>query len=71
MAAAYEKMLELLNEKPENRESQMASYRAADYILGIYYFDVDKAKAKTYLQDYLTIDPENEDVKALYDAIGE
>ena len=71
VAAAYEKMLELLNEKPENRESQMASYRAADYILGIYYFDVDKAKAKTYLQDYLTIDPENEDVKALYDAIGE
>ncbi|RXE63019.1 tetratricopeptide repeat protein [Paramuribaculum intestinale] len=70
IAALYEKMLELLNADPANRESQVASYRAADYVLGIYYSDVDKAKAKQYLEDYLKIDPENEGIKKLYETLG-
>ena len=71
MAAAYEKMFELYNAHPANREKFKSSYRAADYLLGIYYSDKDKAKAREYLADYLTISPDDESVKALYDSLAD
>lgn len=71
MAAAYEKMFELYNADPANREKFKSSYRAADYLLGIYYSDKDKAKAREYLADYLTISPDDESVKALYDSLAD
>ena len=57
VAATYEKMLDLLNADPANREKSKSLYIAGDYFCGIYYMDVDKAKAKEYLTDYLTLRP--------------
>lgn len=71
MAAAYEKMLELFNADPANRDKYASSYRAADYLLGIYYSDKDKNKARTYINDYLTFSPDDENAKALLDTLGE
>lgn len=70
MAEAYEKMLSIFNADPTNREKYASSYRAADYLLGIYYFDVDKVKARQYLNDYLTIMPDDETAKALLKQLG-
>ena len=50
-------MLDLLNADPANREKSKSLYIAGDYFCGIYYMDVDKAKAKEYLTDYLTLRP--------------
>lgn len=70
MAAAYEKMLELYNADPSNRQKYESSYIAADYLLGLYYTDVDKERARTYLNDYLTMRPDDEQVKALVEGLG-
>ncbi len=69
IAQTYEKMLELLNADPTNREKSASLYKAADYMLGIYYTDIDKEKAKTYLDDYLTLDPEDERIKILRESL--
>ncbi|MDE6048100.1 MAG: tetratricopeptide repeat protein [Paramuribaculum sp.] len=69
IAQTYEKMLELLNADPENKAKNLALYKAADYMLGIYYTDVDKDKAKSYLDDYLTLDPEDDRIKVLRESL--
>ncbi|MDE5745563.1 MAG: tetratricopeptide repeat protein [Paramuribaculum sp.] len=69
IAQTYEKMLELLNADPENKAKNIALYKAADYMLGIYYTDIDKEKAKTYLDDYLTLDPEDDRIKVLRESL--
>lgn len=69
VAAAYEKMLELFNQDPANKEKYATRYRAADYILGIYYMDVDKDKSRSYLNQYLGFNPDDEYVKKLVDSL--
>lgn len=71
MAAAYEKMFEIYNADPSNREKYASSYRAADYLLGLYYADRDKEKARQYLTDYLTFSPDDEKMKALLEALDQ
>ncbi len=69
MAATYEKMLEIYDADPANKEKYASTYAAADYLLGIYYSDIDKEKAKKYLSDYLQFKPEDETVKALLETL--
>lgn len=69
IAQTYEKMLELLNEDPENKTKSAGLYKAADYMLGLYYIDIDKEKAKVYLDDYLTMDPDYEAIKVLRESL--
>ena len=38
-------------------------------MLGIYYTDIDKEKAKAYLNDYLTLAPDDERIKTLLDSL--
>lgn len=70
MAASYEKMLELLNADPANREKSKGLYTAADYMLGLYYSDIDKAKAVDYLIDYLRLNPGDQQIVALVTSLG-
>ena len=69
IAKTYEKMLELLNADASNREKSKSLYVAADYMLGIYYTDIDKEKAKVYLNDYLTLAPDDERIKTLLNSL--
>ena len=62
-------MLELLNADASNREKSKSLYVAADYMLGIYYTDIDKEKAKVYLNDYLTLAPDDERIKTLLNSL--
>ncbi|MCH5318503.1 MAG: tetratricopeptide repeat protein [Paramuribaculum sp.] len=70
MAAAFEKMIDLFNADPANREKYATYYRAADYLLGIYFADKDKAKARKYLQDYLQFMPDDDQVRKLLDTLN-
>ncbi len=69
MAEAYEKMLEIYNADPANKQKVASTYIAADYLLGIYYSDIDKEKAKQYLTEYLEFKPDDETVKALLETL--
>lgn len=70
MAAAYEKMFDLFNADPSNKDKYAARYRAADYLLGIYYSDKDKDKARKYLNEYLEFSPDDEGVKSLLETLN-
>ncbi len=70
MANAYEKMIEIFDADPANKEKNFASYKAAYYLLGIYYVDVDKTKAVDYLEKYLVFDPTNESVKSVIEKLN-
>ena len=69
MAQAYEKMLEIFDQDPANKEKQAPSYKAAYYLLGTYYMGVDKAKAKEYFEKYLVIYPEDASVRQIVDQL--
>ena len=71
MAATYEKMLEILDADPSNKEKNANLYTAGDYMLGLYYLDVDKEKAKKYLNDYLVLHPEDDRVQALLESLNQ
>ena len=62
MATAYEDMIRCFDADPANKEKRSSYYAAADYLLGVYYTDVDKAKAKEYFEKYLEIRPDDEAV---------
>ncbi len=68
-AATYEKMIELYDVDPANREKYATSYRAADFVLSLYYIDVDKEKARKYITDYLTYTPDDENFKLLLESL--
>lgn len=70
VVATYEKMLDLLNADPANREKSKSLYIAGDYFCGIYYMDVDKAKAKEYLTDYATLRPGDEKVEYILETLN-
>ncbi|MCC8071382.1 MAG: tetratricopeptide repeat protein [Bacteroidales bacterium] len=69
MAEAYEKMISCYNEDPSNKQKYASSYAAADYLLALYYLEIDPAKAKEYFQDYLTINPDDEQVRNMVEAM--
>lgn len=69
MAQAYEKMLEIFDADPANLEKQKPSYIAAYYLLGTFYINTDKPKAKSYLEKYLTLDPEDEKVRSIVEQL--
>lgn len=70
MAQAYEKMIELFDTDPANKEKNAPSYRAAYYMLGTYYMPIDKSKAKEMFENYLIIDPSDEKVKDIIDKLS-
>lgn len=70
MAQTYQKLLEVLDSDPANKEKYGSFYGAAYYMLGLYYLDTDKTKATEYLNNYLTIDPDNERVKQLIESLS-
>ncbi len=65
MAQAYGTMIEKFNANPDTKDRYKSYYTSAYYLLGIYYMDTDKTKAKEYFQKYLEIHPDDEDVKNL------
>ncbi len=65
MAQAYGTMIEKFNANPDTKDRYKSYYTSAYYLLGIYYMDTDKTKAKEYFQKYLEIHPDDEDVKTL------
>jgi len=65
MAQAYGTMIEKFNANPDTKDRYKSYYISAYYLLGIYYMDTDKTKAKEYFQKYLEIRPDDEDVKTL------
>ncbi len=65
MAQAYGIMIEKFNANPDTKDRYKSYYTSAYYLLGIYYMDTDKTKAKEYFQKYLEIHPDDEDVKTL------
>lgn len=65
MAQAYGTMIEKFNANPDTKDRYKSYYTSAYYLLGIYYMDTDKTKAKEYFQKYLEIRPDDEDVKTL------
>lgn len=69
MAAAYEKMIELLDADPANKEKYNGSYRAAYYLLGTYYIVAEDGKDKgiQYMEKYLEINPDDEAVRSILD----
>ncbi|MCI9606594.1 MAG: tetratricopeptide repeat protein [Muribaculaceae bacterium] len=70
VVATYEKMLDLLNADPANREKSKSLYIAGDYFCGIYYMDHDKEKAKQYLTDYTVLRPGDEKVEFILETLN-
>lgn len=64
-----ERLFELVGDSPENQARYKSYIGAANYYCGIYYSDKDKAKAKTYFEKYLEINPSDESVKKLLETM--
>ncbi|MCM1348686.1 MAG: tetratricopeptide repeat protein [Firmicutes bacterium] len=70
MAAVYEEMLKGLAEDPSRMESYASDYRTAYRNLGAYYANIkEDAKAKEYFGKYLEMDPENEQIREIYNKL--
>ena len=69
MAQAYDEMIQKFDANPDTKDRYKSYYTSAYYLLGIYYMDVDKEKAKQYLQDYLSLRPDDEDVQKLLESL--
>lgn len=69
MAQAYDEMIQKFDANPDTKDRYKSYYTSAYYLLGIYYMDVDKEKAKQYLQNYLSLRPDDEDVQKLLESL--
>lgn len=70
MAQAYEKMLEIYDADPANLDKQKQSYQAAYYLLGVHYSKTDKDKAIEYFNKYLTLAPDDEQVRQIVEQLS-
>ncbi len=70
--AIYEEMLKGLAEDPTRLEKYNSDYKTAYRNLGAYYASPDykdNAKAKEYFGKYLEMDPENQQIREIYDQL--
>lgn len=70
--AIYEEMLKGLAEDPSRLEKYNSDYKTAYRNLGAYYASPDyndNAKAKEYFGKYLEMDPENQQIREIYDQL--
>ncbi|MDE7412147.1 MAG: tetratricopeptide repeat protein [Paramuribaculum sp.] len=70
MAQSLEKMISIFDGDPSNLESKKSYYQPAYYLLGIYYIDADKAKAKDYFEKYLTMNPDDEKARQIVESLS-
>lgn len=69
MAESLEKMISIFDQDPSNLESKKSYYSTADYLLGIYYIDSDKAKALEYFEKYAAMNPDDEKVGQIIESL--
>ena len=61
--AAYNELLQILENKPDKNEYARYFKYAYNYLATYYFTKGDKATAKTYYQEWLKYDPENESLR--------
>lgn len=70
MVTAYRTMIDLLDADPANKEKAASSYRGAYYLMGLYYVqNGDNAQARDYLNKYLEIVPDDEQVRGMLEKL--